>query len=227
MVFKNLGTTPYREVWELQENLLAQSVESKLNGNNVDGTILFVEHPNVYTIGNSGHLENMLLNTLELNNINAELIKVNRGGDITYHGPGQLVTYLILDLDKLNLGIKNYINLLEETIINVISDYGINGVRLSGATGVWLDTNTPKERKICAIGVKCSRGITMHGLAINVNTDLKYFNYINPCGFADKGVTSLQKELGKTININEIREKIEYYLTKNITNWQRSIKIKI
>ena len=111
MVFKNLGTTPYREVWELQENLLAQSVESKLNGNNVDGTILFVEHPNVYTIGNSGHLENMLLNTLELNNINAELIKVNRGGDITYHGPGQLVTYLILDLDKLNLGIKNYINL--------------------------------------------------------------------------------------------------------------------
>lgn len=227
MIYNNLGCVPYRDVWAIQEELLAKGVKDKLSGSNVENTVLFVEHPNVYTIGRSGHIENMLLNTLELNNINAELINVNRGGDITYHGPGQIVTYLIIDLDKFNLGIKNYIHLLEESIINTIAEYGIKGERLEGATGVWLDVNTTNERKICAIGVKCSRGVTMHGLALNVNTDLKYFSYINPCGFADKGVTSIEKELGHKEDLNKVIEKIIKHLDRNIANWQSSGNIEI
>lgn len=220
MNYINLGTSPYREVWAKQEELLAKGIQDKLSGKDVNNTILFVEHPNVYTIGKSGVQENMLLSTLELNKIHAELIKVNRGGDITYHGPGQVVTYLIIDLDKFSLGIKNYIHLLEESIINTIADYGIKGERVNGATGVWIEKDTPRERKICAIGVKCSRGVTMHGLALNVNTDLKYFNYINPCGFIDKGVTSIEKEIGSKIELPQVIEKIKFYLEQNIGNRQ-------
>jgi lipoyl(octanoyl) transferase len=148
----------------------------------------------------------MLLNPTDLERRGIEFVQIERGGDITYHGPGQLVVYPILDMQKYSLGVKSYIDLLEETIIRVIAKYGIKGERVEGATGVWIDVGTPRERKICAIGVKCSRFVTMHGLALNVNTDLSYFSAINPCGFIDKGVTSISRELGHDIDMIEVKD---------------------
>jgi lipoyl(octanoyl) transferase len=154
-----------------------------------------VEHPHVYTLGKSGEANNLLISEPFLKQINATYYRTNRGGDITYHGPGQLVGYPIFDLEKLKLGVRAYIEKIEGSIIQSLDEYGVNASLLNGATGVWLDSNTPKARKICAIGVRISRFVTMHGFALNINTDLKYFSYINPCGFQDKGVTSLEKEL--------------------------------
>ncbi len=171
--------------------------------------LIFCQHPHVYTIGKSGSIHNLLVNDAFLESINATVVLSNRGGDITYHGPGQLVGYPIFDLEQLGLYIKDYVHLLEESVISLLSTYGIASSRMQGATGVWLDAGTTKARKICAIGVRASRYITMHGFALNVNTDLKYFSYINPCGFVDKGVTSLQKELDTTLDFNEVQMRMK------------------
>lgn len=206
--FMDLGMRGYREVWELQEKLLDEVKTLKLSGERFPGYLLFVEHFPVYTLGKSGDEANMLINTIQLRAKQAEFIKVDRGGDITFHGPGQLVVYPIIDLECFSLGVKEYVDKLEEIVIETVGDYGIKGERLAGATGVWIDSSLPGARKICAIGVKCSRYVTMHGFALNVNTDLNYFNYIHPCGFVDKGVTSIQKETGHEVDLSDVKMKV-------------------
>ncbi len=206
--FKDLGLTEYKSVWDYQEQMFSIKQKMKLLGQLPDNHVLLCEHPHVYTLGKSGKQNNLLINDDFLKSIQATYFKINRGGDITYHGPGQIVGYPIIDLEQFNLGVRDYINKLQQLIINVLAEFGIVGNHNSDATGVWLDIGTPNERKICAIGVKVSRSITMHGFALNVNTDLSYFNHINPCGFVDKGVTSMQKELGKSVDIDVIKSKI-------------------
>lgn len=205
--FRDLGVSEYKKTWDLQEELFGKNLKMRGAGEeNIPSYLLFVEHPHVYTLGKSGHEDNLLVNAIQLQAKNATFFPTNRGGDITYHGPGQIVGYPIFDILSLKMGVKEYIYALEEAIIKTIAEYGITGTRLEGATGVWLDTDVPgRTRKICAIGVKCSRHITMHGFALNVNTNLDYFNYINPCGFIDKGVTSIEKELGKKIDFEEAK----------------------
>jgi lipoyl(octanoyl) transferase len=229
--FRDLGLMPYQQAWDYQEKLLneiiAQKLELQKQPDNQQKTtnnyLLFVEHPHVFTLGKSGSEDNMLANYIQLQAKNAEFIHTNRGGDITYHGPGQIVGYPILNLDYFAKGIRDYIAKLEEAIILCLKYYGLEGQRLEDATGVWLDTDVAaKTRKICAIGVRVSRGVSMHGFAFNVNTDLSYFSLINPCGFIDKKVTSLQAELGMKMDIEEVKivlkEKIEEVFTMEITN---------
>jgi lipoyl(octanoyl) transferase len=194
--FIDLGLKDYKETWDYQEELFSQMLEKKKNNVSDDfaGYMLFVEHPHVYTLGKSGTANNLLVSEPFLQKIQATYYRINRGGDITYHGPGQLVGYPILDLEKFGMGVREYIESLEDSIIGIVGRYGISSGRLDGATGVWLESDTPKARKICAIGVRASRYVTMHGFALNVNTQLNYFSYINPCGFQDKGVTSIQNE---------------------------------
>jgi lipoyl(octanoyl) transferase len=210
LVFRDLGLIKYKDAWDYQENLHSEMVARKIKNEpdyaDFPEYILFCEHPHVYTLGKSGDEENLLINYIQLQAKNAEFFKTNRGGDITYHGPGQIIGYPIIDLDKHKIGVKKYIFALEESIILTLKHFGIESARLEGATGVWLDGNVPgRARKICAIGVRVSRGITMHGFAFNVNTDLTYFDHINPCGFTDKGVTSLSKELGREISMEEVK----------------------
>ncbi|MCF8371315.1 MAG: lipoyl(octanoyl) transferase LipB [Bacteroidales bacterium] len=216
--FEDLGAREYKDTWDYQEKLFKHLVD--LKGTNAKlpvserevtpNHLLFVEHPNVYTLGKSGSEANLLINFVEMQNIEATFFKTNRGGDITYHGPGQVVGYPILDLENFDLGLKEYIHALEEVIILTLKDYGIDAGRLDGATGVWLDPdNKMKNRKICAIGVKSSRFATMHGFAFNVNTNLDFFGYINPCGFTDKSVTSLEKELGRKQDFEAIKMKVK------------------
>ena len=220
--FIDLGEIDYKEAWNYQEELFNEIVEGKKQSNNNDNSsqqnyLLFCEHPHVYTLGKSGEQNNLLISDEFLKKINATYYKINRGGDITYHGPGQIVGYPILDLEDFDLTVKKYIYSLEEAIINLLKEYNIYGSRLDGGTGVWLDVDNPsKARKICAIGVRASKFVTMHGFAFNVNTDLNYFNYINPCGFTDKGVTSMQKELGNELNINEIKNKLKGHIKKEL-----------
>lgn len=210
--YTDWGKIDYQTAWDKQEvefNEHLSQKAAKIENTEPTGRFVICEHPHVYTLGKSGNSANMLLNDELLKNIDATYVKTNRGGDITYHGPGQIVGYPILDLESINLQLKEYISKMEDVIIDTIADYGLKGERLDGATGVWLDpTNPIKARKICAIGVKASRYVTMHGFALNVNTNLDYFNYINPCGFVDKGVTSLKKELNNEIDINEVKIKI-------------------
>ncbi len=200
--FLDLGVAEYKKTWDKQEELLNGIVEIKKNNSNGETEVktpnylIFVEHPHVYTLGKSGDAHNLLLNYIQLQAKDAVFFKTNRGGDITYHGPGQIVGYPILDLENFGIGLRQYIYNIEEAIIKTLSEYGIEGTRDPNATGVWLDVGKPTARKICAIGVKSSRFVTMHGFALNINTDLEYFKHINPCGFSDKGVTSLEKELG-------------------------------
>ncbi|HNQ83510.1 MAG TPA: lipoyl(octanoyl) transferase LipB [Bacteroidales bacterium] len=205
--YEDLGLIPYRKAWDYQEKLFGGLMKKKLAGEkSFPGHLLFCEHPPVYTLGKSGKKENLLLNEQMLERQGIEFYHINRGGDITFHGPGQIVGYPILDLEQVSIGIREYIEGLEEAVILVLSRFGIKSGRLSGATGVWLDPEIPaKARKICAIGVKASRHITMHGFAFNVNTDLSFYRYINPCGFIDKGVTSLGKEMGAMQNIEEVK----------------------
>lgn len=209
MNFVDLGRRGYREVWELQENLLEEVKNVKLAGGESILHLLFVEHDPVYTLGKSGNEANLLINAIQLRAKHAEFIKVDRGGDITFHGPGQLVAYPVFDLEKLGIGVREYVEKLEEVVIRSMAAYGLRGNRLPGATGVWLEPDTSRARKICAIGVKCSRYVTMHGFALNVNTDLDYFSYIHPCGFIDKGVTSLENELGHPVDMSEVKEKVK------------------
>jgi lipoyl(octanoyl) transferase len=205
------GTIEYAEAWDKQKVLFEQRVSAKAPGtvsteSFIDKAV-FCEHPHVYTLGKSGVIENLLLNNNTLKEKGVSFFKTDRGGDITYHGPGQIVVYPIFDLEHFGIGLKQYIHKLEEAVIRTIAHFGVTGTRLEGATGVWLDTEIPgRTRKICAIGVKSSRFITMHGLALNINTDLNYFNYINPCGFTDKGVTSLQIETGETQSMDQCKE---------------------
>ncbi|MEY2650544.1 MAG: hypothetical protein RL608_1218 [Bacteroidota bacterium] len=214
--FADLGNVTYREAWDLQEAIFTEVVDRKtanrklLEGERVptQDTLLFVEHPHVYTLGKSGDLGNLLADDERLKAINAEFFKTNRGGDITYHGPGQLVGYPILDLDEYFTDIHRYLRTLEEVIIATLADYGLSGDRSPGETGVWLDVGTPFARKICAMGVRASRWVTMHGWAFNLNTDLRYFEYIIPCGIKDKAVTSLQRELGRAVDEVEVKERV-------------------
>ncbi len=210
-IFKELGLMPYREAWALQERLHEEVKAAKLQGVDTVNYLLFVEHPHVYTLGKSGDEANMLISAIQLQAKHAEFVKVNRGGDITYHGPGQLVVYPIIDMANFGLGVKDYVDRLEEVVIRTIEEYGIKGERLEGATGVWIEAHTPRARKICAIGIRCSRFVTMHGFALNVNTDLNYFHYINPCGFRDKGVTSIAQELGREISLQEVKERVKHH----------------
>ncbi len=203
------GLIPYPEAWNKQTQWFDGVVQAKQNGTPYVNRIILCEHPHVYTLGRSGKDGNMLLGEAQLQAIGATLYHIDRGGDITYHGPGQLVSYPILNLEEFNLGLKEYVHLLEEAVIDVCASYGISAGRLDKATGVWLEGDTPRARKICAIGVRSSHYVTMHGLAFNVNTDLRYFSYINPCGFIDKGVTSLQKELGREVPMDEVKEQLQ------------------
>lgn len=199
---------PYTEGWNRQTVLFDEIVAAKRAGTSYVNHIVFCEHPHVYTLGRSGKEANMLLGEEQLQRIGATLYHIDRGGDITYHGPGQQVCYPILNLEEFGLGLKEYVHLLEEAVIGVCASYGIEAGRVDKATGVWLDGDTSRARKICAIGVRSSHYVTMHGLALNVNTDLRYFSYINPCGFVDKGVTSLQHELGCEVSMAEVKERL-------------------
>lgn len=216
--FQDLGVVEYGATWDLQEQLMKQNLEAKAQWYNTPETerssgmgtrnhLLFCEHPHVYTLGKSGHINNLLVNDQRLKELNVSFYKTNRGGDITYHGPGQLVGYPILDLELFFTDLGKYMRTLEQAIIQTLAHYNIKGERLQGSTGVWIDADMPaKARKICAMGVRCSRWITMHGFALNINTDLKYFNYIVPCGIVDKGVTSLANELGTQVNQQEVKD---------------------
>jgi lipoyl(octanoyl) transferase len=215
---RDLGLIDYKEAWDLQEESLALVVKEKLEAGKTgkngftpkDQVVYFCEHPHVYTLGKSGQNQNLLIPDDFLKKISATFYKIDRGGDITYHGPGQIVGYPIIDLESLHIKVKDYVWGLEETVIRTLAAYGIASGRLDGATGVWLDAGIPgKTRKICAIGVRVSRYVTMHGFALNVNTDLRYFQYINPCGFTDKGVTSMQQESGREMEIRNVRESLK------------------
>lgn len=218
--FEDLGKTDYKESWDYQEELFNKILkEKRKNGSSANkplNYLLFCEHPHVFTLGKSGEENNFLINEDFLQKINATYYRINRGGDITYHGPGQIVGYPILDLEQFNLQVKRYIYNLEDAIITTLNNYGIEGHHLEKSSGVWLDIDIPqKTRKICAIGVRASHFVTMHGFAFNINTDLNYFNYINPCGFTDKGVTSMEKELGEKIDIEEVKGNLKANI-KNI-----------
>ncbi len=214
IIFRDLGTIRYKEAWDYQENLFKELMAKKLAGEKLfPGYLLFCEHPHVFTLGKSGSQQNLLINEEMLSRVGIEFYRINRGGDITYHGPGQIVGYPILDLEQFGLGIKSYIELLEDSIIRLLATYGVPSGRLTGATGVWLDPdNQHKARKICAIGVRASRHITMHGFAFNVNTDLTKYQYINPCGFIDKGVTSMEKELGQRQDFETVKMRLKEVL---------------
>ena len=220
ITFKDLGLIDYKKAWDYQEILFNKNVDIKKNNiclpllqqKETKNYLLFCEHPPVFTLGKSGSENNLLINKNTLEKENISYYKNNRGGDITFHGPGQIVGYPILDLENFSLNIREYIYKLEEVIILTLSEYNINAERLKGATGVWLDTSHNKKvRKICSIGVRISRWITMHGFAFNVNTNLKYYDLINPCGFTDKAVTSMEKELGEKQNIREVKNKLRKY----------------
>jgi lipoyl(octanoyl) transferase len=208
--FSDLGMIDYKQAWDLQEKLFATAVQRKIDlrkGIEVPATenhLLFCEHPHVYTLGKSGSLDHLLLNEAQLAEHAASFYKINRGGDITYHGPGQLVGYPIFDLDYFFTDIHKYMRFLEESVILTLAEYGIKGERFAGMTGVWIEPETDRARKICAMGVKCSRWVTMHGIGFNINSDLTYFNHIVPCGIDDKAVTSMQKELGFALNFKEV-----------------------
>ncbi len=199
------GLIDYNLAWEKQEELFAETIRKKNNSEETPNHLVFCEHTHVYTLGKSGDEHNLLLNYIQLQANHAQFVHTNRGGDITYHGPGQLVGYPIFDLANFGIGLKEYIFKMEACIIDLLNFYRIEAGRLDGATGVWLDTGNKNVRKICAIGVRSSRYVTMHGFALNINTDLGYFNHINPCGFIDKGVTSLEKELGEKLDMSSVK----------------------
>ena len=198
----------YDEALTIQRGCFDELKKRKIAGIPIDNEIIFfVEHKPVFTLGKHAHKEN-IINRQAIEKESIAIFETQRGGDITFHGPGQLTVYPIIDLEKHRLGVKKYVELLEQAVIDVLADYGLRGERVEGATGVWIDAGLPSERKICAIGIKCSRFITMHGLALNISTDLRYFSFINPCGFVDKGVTSMQRELGYSPDFDEISERL-------------------
>ena len=214
MIVEHWGIVEYQQAWDRQTVLFDTIINQKIANQTTTSCLVFCEHPHVYTLGKSGHSENMLYNPY-----NVPLVRTNRGGDITYHGPGQIVGYPIFDLDTFHLGLKDYIYKVEEVVILTLAHYGITATRLEHATGVWLDVeSTTRCRKICAIGVKSSRFVTMHGFALNVNTDLTYFKNINPCGFIDKGVTSMEQELGRKLELLEVENVLTRFFTQLFTD---------
>ena len=223
VIFEDLGTIDYQQAWDYQTKLFDEIVAQKMANRNVPESeqistknyLLFCEHPHVYTLGKSGSQDHLLLDDDGLKTNDASFYKINRGGDITYHGPGQIVGYPIFDLDNFFTDIHKYLRYLEEAVILTLKEYNIEAGRVDGMTGVWLDWEDEKKaRKICAMGVKCSRWVTMHGFAFNINAHLNYFNNIVPCGIPDKAVTSLEKELGNPIDLNEVKERLK----TNISN---------
>ncbi|MEX1191274.1 MAG: lipoyl(octanoyl) transferase LipB [Brumimicrobium sp.] len=221
VIFKDLGTIDYQRAWDYQEELFKSIIDLKIkkrDGKSTEETknyLLFCEHPHVYTLGKSGKKEHLLLSEERLSEVNATYYKINRGGDITYHGPGQIVAYPIFDLESYFFtDIHKYMRLLEEAVIQTLLEYGVESGRVDGLTGVWVDGDKSNARKICAMGVKSSRWVTMHGIGFNINTDLNYFNHIVPCGIEDKNVTSLQNELGRTLNLLEVKEVLKDQLAK-------------
>lgn len=224
VLFQDWGLIDYKEAWDKQEALFKQKVDLKFANRQLpEGTphtlpenhLIFCEHPHVYTLGKSGSIDNLLVNEEQLKALGATYYPINRGGDITYHGPGQIVGYPILDLDQFFTDIHLYLRTLEEAVINTLAEYGIKGERYEGYTGVWLDADDDaKARKICAMGVRCSRWVTMHGFAFNVNADLDYFNNIVPCGIDDKQVTSMQKELGREVDLHEVENKLKAHIAQ-------------
>lgn len=204
IILTDWGTIDYREAWRRQEEIFDRQIDNKQNKLPTENNLIFCEHPHVYTIGKSGNAGNMLIDDGTV-----PVYRTDRGGDITYHGFGQIVGYPVFDLESLGIGLREYITRLEEAVIRLLDDYDIEGGLYAEGTGVWIDTALPsKTRKICAIGVRSSRYVTMHGFALNVNTDLSYFGRINPCGFTDRGVTSMKKELGKSLDIDEVKQKL-------------------
>ena len=214
ILLRDLNIIDYKEAWDYQTQLLQEIVETKTKNRKstfqetTKNHFLFVEHPHVYTLGKSGDLSNLLLTEKQLQQKEASFYKINRGGDITYHGPGQIVGYPILDLENFFTDIHKYLRFLEEAIILTIAEYGLKGSRSSGETGVWLDVGTPFARKICALGIRSSRWVTMHGFALNVNVNLGYFDHIIPCGIKGKSVTSMEAELNRKIDLEEVKQKI-------------------
>ncbi len=218
--YVDLAKIDYKKAWDFQEKCFDEVLAIKQDKGNPNSKnyLLFCEHPHVYTLGKSGEEKNILLDSIQLQEKEASFYKTNRGGDVTYHGPGQIVGYPILDLESLGFGLKDYIYHMEEAIILMLKEYNIHAERLDGATGVWLDKDVPtKARKICAIGVRASHFVTMHGFALNVNTDLSYFNHINPCGYTDKDVTSMEKELGSVQDLSQIQEKLKKHLSTELS----------
>ena len=215
---RDLGTMDYKDCWDLQQSLFDAQIARKGAGPRPEaetgegpdnaGTILLVEHPPVYTLGKSGHAENLLVAREALEAMGAQFFHIDRGGDITFHGPGQLVCYPILDLERIGIGLREYIDTLEEAVIRTVAEYGIAAGRIAGASGVWIDPEGRRPRKICAIGVRSSRFITMHGFALNVSTDLEWFTRINPCGFTDRGVTSIASETGLRPSMQEVKRTV-------------------
>ena len=228
--FRDLGLIDYKEAWDFQETIFNNTIQEKIQIRNVDQSLqtknylLFCEHPHVYTLGKSGSESNLLLNELELEQEEATFYKINRGGDITYHGPGQLVAYPIFDLDHFFTDIHKYMRFLEVAVIQTLADFGIFGGRVEGLTGVWIEGDTPKARKICALGVKSSRWVTMHGIGFNVNSDLNYFSHIIPCGIDDKAVTSMRQELGRELDLKEVssvlKNKLAQLFEFELTDWK-------
>ena len=216
--FKDLGLIDYKECWDFQEELFAEILAVKSSNRKENKTVatknhlIFCEHPHVYTLGKSGNEKNLLVNEDYLKSRGATFHKINRGGDITYHGPGQIVGYPILDLDNFFTDIHKYLRFLEEAVILTLKEYSLEAERSPGETGVWFDVGTSKARKICALGVKSSRWVTMHGFAFNVNPDLSYFGNIIPCGIVDKKVTSLQQEIGRELDFEEVKNKVKMHL---------------
>lgn len=212
VIFKQLGLIDYKEAWDFQEEIFQNTIQEKIQIRNgaenirTKNYLLFCQHPHVFTLGKSGSMENLLLNDSQLSDNNANFYKINRGGDITYHGPGQLVAYPIFDLDHFFTDIHKYLRYLEQAVIDTLYEYKIIASRVEGLTGVWIDGDTPRARKICALGVKSSRWVTMHGIGFNINSDLSYFSHIIPCGIDDKAVTSMQKELGFELNFEEVSQ---------------------
>ncbi len=221
VIFEDLGLIDYKQAWDYQEKLFQRIVDRKLQNRTAEaGTqvptenfLLFCEHPHVYTLGRHGQENNLLADHIQLRAKEASFYKINRGGDITYHGPGQIVGYPILDLDHFSPDVHQYVANLEEAVIRTMAEYGLQGERLKGASGVWLEADKPaRARKICAIGIRTSRWVTMHGFAFNVNTDLSYFDLINPCGFTDKKATSMQAELGQSFGMEGVKTKVKKHL---------------
>ena len=218
ILYSDWGLIDYNDAWQQQEEVFNNTIQQKISGNKTDNQLIFCEHPHVYTLGKSGDEHNLLIDYIQLRAANAKFVKTNRGGDITYHGPGQLVSYPIFDLANFGIGIKQYIFYIEQAIIDCLAEnYNIFSERLDGATGVWIEPHTPHARKICAIGVRCSRFVTMHGFALNVNTNLDYFQHINPCGFIDKGVTSISKEIGKPVEMSVLKTLLSAKIMKNFS----------
>lgn len=216
--FQDLGLIDYQEAWDFQEQLFNATIDRKIAQRNgvtdvaTENHLLFCEHPHVYTLGKSGSLDHLLLSDDQLTEHDARFYKINRGGDITYHGPGQLVAYPIFDLDHFFTDIHKYMRFLEEAVIATLADFGIKGERYDGLTGVWIEPTTERARKICAMGVKSSRWVTMHGIGFNVNSDLSYFSHIVPCGIDDKAVTSMQQELGSEVDMSAVKTVLKKHL---------------